>query len=53
MTANFSMGGAESSNPTQHAKGRRVTVQGPVKKQQPGGMPPPPSVGRARTSPRF
>ena len=28
----------ESSDPTQHAKGRTVTVQGPVKKQQPDGM---------------
>ena len=28
----------ERSDPTQHAKGRTVTVQGPVKEQQPDGM---------------
>ena len=27
-----------SSNPTQHAREERVTVQGPVKEQQPDGM---------------
>ena len=44
---------SERSNPTQHAKGRRVTVRGPGKELQPDGMShrgdaPPPSSDGAR-----